>query len=320
VSEESKRVDRFGIGERASWGAALGNLGLVIFKLVAGLLGHSAAMVADAMHSTSDILASLGVIASLRISKRPADEGHPYGHGKAESVAAKLVGITLLVAGFSIGFSAIKSILAGTYVKPGMIALVAAIVSVVTKEAMYQVVAATARRIHSSALLAEAWHHRSDAYSSIGTGIGIFAARHGWPILDPIAGLVVALLIASIGWKTLRSSAQELMDAQVDEEILCALRQTTLDVEGVHDIHTIAARRYGGSYYVDLRIGADSHLSLEEGHEIAMQVEIAIKRQCERVVGVLVHVDPESVHRNDPAGDGHAMLGKHGSSRCGTVG
>lgn len=317
MSEENQRGDRFAVGERTSWGAALGNLGLVIFKLIAGLLGHSAAMVADAMHSASDMLASLGVIASFRISKRPPDEDHPYGHGKAESVAAKLVGVILIMAGLSIGLSAIRSILSGTYEEPGRIALVAAVVSIVTKEIMYQVVAANARRIHSSALLAEAWHHRSDAYSSIGTGIGIFAARHGWPILDPVAGLVVALLIIFIGWRTLRSSAQELMDARVDEEMLSVLRQATLDVEGVHDIHSLAARRYGGSYYVDLRIGADSHLTLEEGHGISMQVEKAIKRQCGRVVGVLVHVDPESVHRDDPNGEGHALLEERGSGGCG---
>lgn len=296
-----ENADRYKAGERVSWGATLGNLALVAFKLIAGVVGNSAAMVADAVHSASDILATLGVIASFKISKLPPDDDHPYGHGKAESVAAKLVGVILIAAGLSIAVSAVRNIVSGSFAEPATVALVAAVVSIVTKELMYRVTAITAQRIHSSALMAEAKHHRSDAYSSIGTCIGIFGARHGLAILDPLAGLVVACFVIAMGWQTLRASAQELMDAQLDTDMLTKIGQAAMAVDGVEDIHSLAVRRYGGSYHVDLRIGADPDLSLVQSHDITIEVESAIKKMCQRVVGVLVHVDPESVHQEDPS-------------------
>jgi cation diffusion facilitator family transporter len=312
MSGGDARDDRFREGESVSWRGMAANLALVAFKLTAGIIGHSAAMVADAAHSASDMLATLGVIVSFRISKRPADEDHPYGHGKAEPVAAKLVGAVLIVAGAGIAIEAVRSIIARDFVRPGLIALIAAVASIVVKEAMYQAAATTARRIRSSALMAEALHHRSDALSSVGTFAGILGGRLGLPVLDPIAGFIVAVMIIWMGLKIIRASSDELMDAQTDPEIANSVRAATLGVEGVCDVHSIATRRYGGDSCVDLRIGVDPSISVVMGHEIAMQVERAIRAECPSVRDVLIHVDPESVHVDDPEGHPAPLLRLNG--------
>ncbi len=303
---ENSSEDRFKIGARVSWGNMIANLGLVAFKLIAGIVGKSSAMVADAAHSASDLLATAVVIMSLRVSKRPADVDHPYGHGKAEPVAAKIVGLILIIAGCAIGSNSARKIAVGGYTEPGRIALVAAVVSIVVKEAMYRITAATAEAIESSAVMAEALHHRSDAYSSVGTFIGILGARLGVPVLDPIAGIVVAALIVKMGFEITRKSSDELMDAQADPDTLRAVQEAIDSVEGVSDVHYMAARRYGGYAHVDLRIGVDPSLSVVEGHNIAVAAEKAIKGVCPHVIGVMVHVDPESVHEDDPIGHGYA--------------
>ena len=288
------RDDRFKAGESVSWRGMAANLGLVAFKLVAGIIGRSSAMLADAAHSASDMLATFGVIVSFRISRRPADKDHPYGHGKAEPVAAKLVGAILIVAGSGIAMEAARRVIARDFVRPGLIALVAAVASIVVKETMYQVAAATARRIRSSALMAEALHHRSDALSSVGTFAGILGGRLGLPVLDPIAGFVVAVMIIWMGLRIIRASSDELMDAQTDPETISAVRAAAAGVGGVCDVHSVVTRKYGGDSYVDLRIGVDPSISVVVGHEIAMQVENAVRLECPSVRGVLVHVDPES--------------------------
>ncbi|MGI6132485.1 MAG: cation diffusion facilitator family transporter [Bacillota bacterium] len=313
MSGEDTRDDRFKAGESVSWRGMAANLALVAFKLVAGIIGKSSAMVADAAHSASDMLATFGVIISFRISKRPADEDHPYGHGKAEPVAAKLVGAILIVAGSGIAVEAARRVIARDFVRPGLIALIAAVASIVIKETMYQVAAATASRIRSSALMAEAFHHRSDALSSVGTFAGILGGRLGLPILDPIAGFVVAVMIIWMGLRIIRASSDELMDAQTDPATISLVRTAAADVEGVCDVHSVVARKYGGDSYVDLRIGVDPSISVVMGHEIAMQVESAVRSGCPSVRGVLVHVDPESVHVDDP--EGHP-LPRQGHNGC----
>ncbi|HPU75835.1 MAG TPA: cation diffusion facilitator family transporter [Bacillota bacterium] len=302
MSGEDTREDRFKAGESVSWRGMTANLALVAFKLVAGIIGRSSAMVADAAHSASDMLATFGVIVAFRISKRPADEDHPYGHGKAEPVAAKLVGAILIVAGSGIAVEAVRRIIARDFVRPGLIALMAAVASIIVKETMYQIAATTARRIRSSALMAEALHHRSDALSSVGTFAGILGGRLGLPILDPVAGFVVAMMIIWMGLKIIRASSDELMDAQTDPETVNAVRVAAVGVGGVCDVHSVVIRKYGGDSYVDLRIGVDPSISVVMGHEIAMQVESMIRLECPSVRGVLVHVDPESVHVDDPEG------------------
>ncbi len=313
MSGEDTRDDRFKAGESVSWRGMAANLALVAFKLVAGIIGKSSAMVADAAHSASDMLATFGVIISFRISKRPADEDHPYGHGKAEPVAAKLVGAILIVAGSGIAVEAARRVIARDFVRPGLIALIAAVASIVIKETMYQVAAATASRIRSSALMAEAFHHRSDALSSVGTFAGILGGRLGLPILDPIAGFVVAVMIIWMGLRIIRASSDELMDAQTDPATISLVRTAAAGVEGVCDVHSVVARKYGGDSYVDLRIGVDPSISVVMGHEIAMQVESAVRSGCPSVRGVLVHVDPESVHVDDP--EGHP-LPRQGPNGC----
>ena len=306
--------DRFRTGARVSWGNMAANLALVAFKLFAGILGKSSAMVADAAHSASDLVATSVVLMSLRVSKKPADEDHPYGHGKAEPVAAKIVGLILVAAGVAIGVDSVRKIASGSYTEPGRIALVAAILSIVVKEAMYRITAATARKIESSAVMAEALHHRSDAYSSVGTFVGILGARAGLTVLDPIAGIAVAALIVKMGLDIVKASSEELMDTQADPDTLSAVQSAVGAVEGVSDVHYLATRRYGGYAHVDLRIGVDPSISVVEGHDISVEVEQAIKDVCPHVIGVMVHVDPESVHEDDPAGHGYRSLLQPGDS------
>ncbi|MCR4426323.1 MAG: cation diffusion facilitator family transporter [Firmicutes bacterium] len=296
--------ERFKAGERVSVATMVGNIALALAKLLAGIVGRSRAMVADAVHSASDILATAGVLASLRVSKRPADSGHPYGHGKAESVAAKLVGITLIGVGLSIALSAYRTIRTGGYGEPGVIALWAAVISIVLKEVMYQVTVATGKRIRSTAVVAEAWHHRSDALSSVGSFLGILGARLGYPVLDPVAGLVVGAFIAWMGVRIFAASVDELMDAQVDPQTIEAATRAAMSVPGVEDIHFMSTRRYGGYLYVDLRLGVAPTLSVVEGHDISVRVERAIAEACRHVTGVMVHIDPETVHSEDSEGHG----------------
>lgn len=283
---------------RVSLVSIVGNVLLSLFKLFAGLAAHSGAMVSDAVHSASDVLSSFIVIIGVRLSARKADKEHPYGHERFECVAAVLLSVVLLVIGLGIGKNALTAMLssqADALTVPGVLALVAAGVSIVSKEAMFWYTRYHARRIDSTALMAEAWHHRSDSLSSVGALIGIAGARMGYPILDPIASLLICLFIFKAAYDIFRDAMGKMVDEACAPEEENALRQCALDQEGVLGVDLLQTRVFGSVTYADLEISADGNCSLYEAHSIAEAVHNAIEAQFPKIKHIMVHVNPGNV-------------------------
>ena len=279
---------------RVSLVSIVGNLLLSLFKLLAGLLAHSGAMVSDAVHSASDVLSSLIVIVGVRLAGREADREHPYGHERYECVAAIVLAVILLVTGLFIGHGAIETITgrASEAEVPGLLALIAAAVSIVCKEGMFWYTRAHARRIDSGALMAEAWHHRSDALSSIGALIGIAGARMGYPVLDPVASLVICFFIAKAAFDIFRDATARMVDHSCSDETEAALKACALEQEGVLGVDLLQTRVFGNRIYVDIEIRADGGITLRASHEIAERVHAAIERRFPKVKHIMVHVNP----------------------------
>lgn len=263
------------------------------FKLVAGLLAHSGAMLSDAVHSLSDVLSTFVVIAGVRIARRDSDRGHPYGHERMECVAAILLSFLLFMTGLAIGWSGIEKMIGQAPLPtPGRLALVAAVVSVAVKEGMYRVTRRAAKRIQSSALMADAWHHRSDALSSIGSFAGILGARLGLPILDPVAGVVICLFIGKAAVDIFRDAIGRMTDQSCPEAEVERLRQAALAQDGVLGVDLLKTRLFGDRVYVDVEIRADGEASLREAHEVAQRTHDAIEREFPQVKHCMVHVNP----------------------------
>jgi cation diffusion facilitator family transporter len=285
---------RYTLGKRVAVVGIIVNVVLTLFKLLAGFMANSAAMIADAIHSASDILATSVVAISFNVAQKPEDQEHPYGHEKAESIAAKLVAGLLLIAGLVIGWEALKTLIHGDIQKPGIIALYAAIVSIITKEGLFWYTITAANKINSTALKADAWHHRSDAFSSIGTLIGIGAARLGYPIADPIAAILVSLLILKVAYDIYAKSIRELMDSSAPRSQIQALHQTILSIENVKGIDSLKTRIHGNMIYIDVDIVVDRSISVSAGHEIANKVRDTVKSKFTDVKDIMVHVNPSS--------------------------
>lgn len=269
------------------------NFLLVVFKLLAGLLGRSGAMTADAIHSASDMLGGLLVLFGAGLSGKAADEEHPYGHERMECIISIVLANLLLVTGLGIGWNSVKAITAGTApATPGVIALAAAVVSIVTKEALFWYTKRNADQINSVALRAEAWHHRSDALSSVGSFAGILGARMGLPVLDPIAGLIICLLILKVAVDIYRETIDKLVDHAADEQTLADIRGTVARQQGVLRVDDIKTRLFGARIYVDIEIGADESLTLREAHSVAERVHDAVEHSLESVKHCTVHVNP----------------------------
>ncbi len=271
------------------------NLLLAAFKFIAGALGHSGAMISDAVHSSSDVLGSLIVIIGVKVSEKASDEDHPYGHERMENVASLLLAGILAAAGLSIGKEALTSIVSGGYKTaeaPGMLALVAAIVSIVVKEALFWYTWINAKIIRSGALKAEAWHHRSDALSSIGALIGIGGARFGALVLEPIASIVICLFILKVAVDIFREAVDKMVDHACDMETEDALCACAAKQEGVVKVDMIRTREFGRKIYVDLEISADGKLTLLEAHDIAQRVHDCIEKEFPDVKHIMVHVNP----------------------------
>jgi cation diffusion facilitator family transporter len=283
---------RYNIGQRVVRTSILINVLLTLFKLLAGFLARSTAMVADAVHSASDILTTLIVAFGLRIAQKPEDPEHPYGHEKAESISAKFVAGFLLLAGITIGWKAIENLIGKTIEKPGILALYAAGISIVTKESLYWYTTIAANKINSTALKADAWHHRSDVFSSIGTLVGIGAARLGYPAADPIAAIVVSLLIIKVAYDIYAKSISELMDSSAPPEKIQAIRQVISLVQDVKGIDLLKTRMHGNMIYVDVDIVVDRSISVLAGHDIANEVRNVVMSKLEYVKDVMVHVNP----------------------------
>ena len=272
----------------------IGNGVLTVFKLLAGILAHSGAMISDAVHSASDIFSSIIVIIGVKLAAKESDKNHPYGHERFECVAAIVLAVILLVTGLFIGHTAIEQIAAPALVStmPGLLALVAALVSIAGKEGMYWYTRFYAKRLDSGALMADAWHHRSDALSSVGALLGILAARMGFPIFDPIASLVICLFIAKAAFDIFKDAIAKMVDHACGAELEQAICDHAAQNSGVLGVDKIRTRVFGNRIYVDIEIRADGNISLFEAHGIAQAVHDAIETRFPNVKHIMVHVNP----------------------------
>ena len=279
---------------RVSVVTILGNLVLSVFKLAAGILAHSGAMVSDAVHSASDVLSTFVVIAGVKLSGKDSDKEHPYGHERFECVAAILLAVMLAATGLGIGWAGIGKITgdASALTVPGGLALVAAVISIVSKEAMYWYTRAAAKKIGSSALMADAWHHRSDALSSVGSFIGIFGARMGLPVLDPIASVVICVFILKAAYDVFRDAISKMTDRACPDEVEKEMREAILAQDGVLGVDSLQTRLFGDRVYVEVEIAADAKAPLEQTHEVATRVHDAMETQFPVVKHCMVHVNP----------------------------
>ncbi len=284
--------DRYELGKTTAYITIFANVILAILKTVAAIVADSTAMMADAAHTASDILTTVAVIISFKIAKIPEDLEHPYGHEKAESIAAKIVALLLLFTGFSIGWKAISSIDNSQIIIPGKLALYAALSSILIKEVMFWYTFIIAKKINSTALKADAWHHRSDAISSVATLIGIAAARMGFPMGDAIAAIIVSIMICKVALDILKKSIRELMDSSAPPETINSLRQCIESVPGVKGIDSLKTRIHGNMIYADVEIKVDKSISVSQGHDIAREVEDTVIANIKDIKGIMVHIHP----------------------------
>lgn len=275
------------------------NFLLLVFKFFAGIAGHSAAMLADAVHSLSDFITDIVVIVFVRIAGKPEDKGHDYGHGKYETLATAIIGLLLLCVGFGIfwnGASSIYTFLQGGQLEsPGVVALVAALVSIVSKEILYQYTVIQGKKLNSQAVVANAWHHRSDALSSIGTAIGIGGAillGDHWRVLDPIAAVVVSFFIMKVSVQLLIPCVDELLEKSLPDDVEKEIEQTVLSFPGVSQPHHLRTRRIGSYYAIEIHVRMDGKITLEEAHSTATAIENKLKEMFGKGTHVGIHVEP----------------------------
>ena len=283
------------IANKVSFITILGNVLLAVFKLMAGIMANSTAMLSDAVHSASDIFSTIVVIIGIKMASKKADKEHPYGHERLECVAAILLAVVLFVTGLGIGTEALKTILSKNYteiVVPGILALVAAIVSIVMKEGMYWYTRYYAKKIDSGALMADAWHHRSDAFSSVGALIGIVGARLGFPIMDSIASLVIFVFIIKAAIDIFKDAMDKMIDRSCDEETENQIYACVLNNKGVRGVDMLHTRIFGNKIYVDIEIQVDASYTLKIAHEIAKEVHDDIEENFPKVKHIMVHVNP----------------------------
>lgn len=276
------------------------NVVLLLFKFVAGIIGHSAAMLADAVHSLSDFVTDVIVLVFIRISGKPQDKSHDYGHGKYETLAMTLIGVALLLVALGIlnsGAMKIKLWLDGEQLEaPGTIALWAALLSVVLKEGVYRYSMIKARQLNSPAVEANAWHHRSDALSSIGTAIGIGGAiflGQRWTVLDPIASVVVGIFIVKVSVSLLRRGIGDLLEQSLPDAVEEEILQLVATLPGLSKPHDLRTRRIGNHYAIELHILMDGNITLREAHDKASEVEETLKSHYGQETHVAVHVEPK---------------------------
>ncbi|WP_033151397.1 cation diffusion facilitator family transporter [Prevotella sp. RM4] len=281
------------------------NVVLLLFKFVAGIVGHSAAMIADAVHSLSDFVTDIIVLVFVRISGKPTDKSHEYGHGKYETLATTLIGLALLIVAVGIVYSALTKIIhwaqGGTLEAPGLLALWAALLSIVLKEAVFHYSMVQARKLNSQAVEANAWHHRSDALSSIGTAIGIGGAiflGERWTVLDPMAGIIVGLFIIKVAIDLLRNGIGDLMEHSLPDEVESEILQLAGSIPGVTEPHDLHTRRLGNHYAIELHILMDDDISLREAHNKSEEVENILREHYGAETHIAVHVEPKSIREH----------------------
>lgn len=277
----------------------IGNILLTIFKFIAGFVGLSAAMVADAVHSLSDLLTDAIVLVGVHLGVKPADQDHPYGHGRFETFAAMIISIALILVAVFIFINGLKSIISviqGNIIqKPGIIALIMAAVSIIAKELMYQYTVYVGKKVKSMAVISNAWHHRSDAFSSIATLIGIGGAvllGNKWVILDPIAALLVSVFIVIIGIKIAKTAYDEMMDKALPEEDIEKIKDICLKTKGVKNPHDIKTRKIGFRLSINLHIDIDKDTSFIEVHNMTSEIEKNLKNSFDEEIYINIHPEP----------------------------
>lgn len=276
------------------------NLVLTIFKIIAGVFGHSAAMIADGIHSASDLLSDIVVLIFVHISSKAVDKGHDFGHGKFETLATLIVSVMLLAVGVDLmvsGIKSITSILSGNSVAtPGMIALIAAVISVLSKEYLYQYTVKEAKKLNSPVMVANAWHHRSDAFSSIGSFIGIGGAMllgNKWSLLDPLTGCIISIMILWMAIKMAIPAINDLTDSSLPDDVENEILKIAGEVEGVRNVHNLKTRRNGPVIIMEAHIVVDPHLTLLDAHDIATNVEDSIREHFGKDTHISIHLEPD---------------------------
>ena len=294
MTKDSSR-DPQAIVNRVTSIGIIGNIVLSLFKFFAGIIGHSSAMVSDAIHSLSDVFATFIAWLGIKLSMQAPDKEHPYGHERLECVASLLLGAILFGTGLMIGLSGLKTIFAGHYENlqaPGAVALVAAVVSIATKEGMFWYTRYYAKVLNSAAFMADAWHHRSDALSSIGSLIGIGGAMLGFPILDPIASVVIAICIIKVAFDILKDAVSKMLDTACSDEYEQKLSDFISSQEGVDRIDMLHTRMFGNKIYIDAEIAVDGDKSLTEAHAIAEHVHHQVEKNFDNIKHIMIHVNP----------------------------
>ena len=270
------------------------NLLLSAGKLFAGIFANSGAMISDAVHSASDVFSTIIVMIGVKISGKDSDNDHPYGHERLECVAAIILATVLAATGIGIGYGAVVKIMAGDYnvEMPGILALVAAVVSILVKELMFWYTRYYAKQIDSSALMADAWHHRSDSLSSIGALIGIIGARLGFGIMEPLASVVICIFIEKAAYDIFMDAVNKMVDKSCDDETMEKIKACAMNIPGVENIDLLRTRVFGNKIYVDMEIAADGNKTLDETHAVAERVHDAIEQEFPKVKHIMVHVNP----------------------------
>jgi cation diffusion facilitator family transporter len=289
-----------------SLNSIVANLVLSLAKLAAGFIANSSAMISDGIHSASDVFSTFVVIAGVKISNKASDEEHQYGHERMECVAAIVLAVMLTLVALGIGYSGYNKIAhedVAALEIPGQLALWAAVLSIVVKEAMFWYTKRAAERVNSGALMADAWHHRSDALSSIGAFIGILGARMGYPLLDPVASIIICLMILEAAYEVFKDAMDKMVDHSCDEETTRALEKLVRRVPGVEHMDSLNTRMFGSRIYVDVEISVLDSLSLLEAHHIAELVHTAIEVNFPLVKHCMVHVNPLSEQLHDVASE-----------------
>ena len=280
----------------------IGNLLLSVGKLFAGFVAHSAAMVSDGIHSASDVLSTLVVMAGVRYANKASDKQHQYGHERMECIAAIILATMLTMVALAIGYNGYEKIFNENSTKltiPGQLALWAAVISIIMKEAMFWYTKNAAEKINSGALMADAWHHRSDALSSVGSFVGILGARMGYPILDPLASIIICLMILYASYEVFADAVHKMVDHSCDEKTTQELIDLIHRVPGVEHVDSITTRIFGNRIYVDVEISVDDMLPLIEAHHIAETTHAAIEANFPLVKHCMVHVNPMSESDHD---------------------
>lgn len=298
VASVQKNINESAVIRQVSLVSVIGNVILSAFKLFAGIVGHSSAMISDSIHSFSDVISTLIAFLGVKLSKKAADQSHPYGHERIECVASLILGLLLVITGIGIGKVGLQTILSGKYdslAVPGVIALVAAILSIVVKEAMFWYTRYYAKLLNSAAFMADAWHHRSDALSSIGSLLGIGGAMLGFPVLDSVASVVICLCIFKVAYDILKDALTKMLDTSCGEKYERQLRDYIAAQEDVIGVDMLRSRMFGNKVYVDLEIEMDGAKTLLESHAVAERIHDNVETNFPNVKHIMIHVNPAKI-------------------------